>query len=95
MDAELRRLEYEPLMTISKDFWVPTPEEMVELEAETNSTRRGFLERRMMAQWASLQAMRNAEIQARIDAIKKERDDIIAKGNEMTRKNVITSLMGK
>jgi hypothetical protein len=44
LDAELRRLEYEPLMTISKDFWVPTLDEMVELEAETNSTRRGFLE---------------------------------------------------
>jgi hypothetical protein len=49
----------------------------------------------MMAQWASLQAMRNAEIQARNDAVKKERDEIIAKGNEITRKNMITSLMGK
>jgi hypothetical protein len=49
----------------------------------------------MMAQWASLQAMRNAEIQAWNDAMKKERDEIIAKGNEMTRKNIITSLMGK
>jgi hypothetical protein len=44
LDAKLRHLEYEPLMTISKDFWAPTPDEMVELEAETNSTRRGFLE---------------------------------------------------
>jgi hypothetical protein len=44
LDVELRHLEYEPLMTISKDFWVPTPDEMVELEAETKSTRRGFLE---------------------------------------------------
>jgi hypothetical protein len=46
------------------------------------------MECRMMAQWASLQAMRNAEIQARNDAVKKERDEIIAKGNEMTQKTL-------
>jgi hypothetical protein len=74
---------------------VSTAEEILELEAETNSVRRGYLERRMMATWATRQAGRNAEIQANNDAIKKQRDEIIAKGNEVARKNMITSLMGK
>jgi hypothetical protein len=95
LDKELRKLEYQPLLTISKDFWVPTAEEILALEAETNSVRRGYLERRMMATWATRQAGRNAEIQANNDAIKKQRDEIIAKGNEAARKNMITSLMGK
>jgi hypothetical protein len=55
-NKELRKLEYQPLLTISKDFWVPTAQEIEELEAETNSVRRGYLERRMMATWATRQA---------------------------------------
>jgi hypothetical protein len=53
------------------------------------------MERRMMAEWAEAQAALNAEIQAENDAIKKQRDEIIAKGNETTRKNTITKLMGQ
>jgi hypothetical protein len=95
LDKELNKLEYQPLLTISKDFWVPTAQELVELEVESNSTRRGYLERRMMAIWAAKQVERNAEIQANNDANKKQRDEIIAKGNETARENMITTLMGE
>jgi hypothetical protein len=49
----------------------------------------------MAAEWAERQAAQNAEIQAENDTIKKQRDKIIAKGNETTRKNTITKLMGQ
>jgi hypothetical protein len=49
----------------------------------------------MMATWATRQAGRNAEIQASNDSIKKQRDEIITKGNEAARKNMIMNLMGK
>ncbi len=78
-----------------KDFWVPSTQQLAELEAENNATRRGYLERRMMVEWAEEQARHNAEIQALNDSIKKQSDEIIAKGNEMTQKNTITQLMGK
>ncbi len=48
-----------------------------------------------MAEWAEAQATLNTEIQAENDAIKKQRDEIIVKGNETTRKNTITKLMGQ
>ena len=48
-----------------------------------------------MAQWAEKQAKVNATIKATNDTIKKQRDEIIAKGNESTRKNMITKLMGQ
>jgi hypothetical protein len=95
MTAELKKLEYKPLVTISKDFWVPSARQITELEAETNTTRRGDMERRMMAEWAEAQVALNAEIQAENDAIKKQRVEIIDKGNETTRKNTITKLMGQ
>jgi hypothetical protein len=95
MAAALEHLEYQPLVTISKDFWVPTARQATELEAETNTTRRGYMERRMMAEWAEVQATKNAAIQAENDSIKKQRDEIIAKGNDAARKNTITKLMGQ
>ena len=49
LEKELSGLGYQPLVTISKDFWVPTARQLTELEAETNVTRRGYIERRMMA----------------------------------------------
>jgi hypothetical protein len=49
----------------------------------------------MMAEWAERQAAINAEIQANNDAIKKQRDEIIAKGSDTARKNIITKLMGQ
>jgi hypothetical protein len=95
MEDELQDLEYQPLVTISKEFWVLSVEQLMQLEAKTNDVRRGYMERRMMAQWAEEQAKMNATIKATNDMIKKQRDEIIAKGNESTRTNMITKLMGK
>jgi hypothetical protein len=49
----------------------------------------------MMAEWAGAQALKNTEIQAKNDAIKKQCDRIIPKGNKVARKNNITKLMGQ
>ncbi len=56
MAAALQNLEYQPLLTISKDFWVPTRSQIIKLDAEMNTTRKGYMERRMMAEWAQEQA---------------------------------------
>jgi hypothetical protein len=53
------------------------------------------MERGMMAEWAEKQAKINATIKATNDTIKKQRDEIIARGNESTRKSTITKLMGQ
>jgi len=95
LEEELMGLEYEPLVTISKEFWVPTDDQLELLEDEPNDVRRGYMERSMMAEWAEAQAKINATIKATNDTIKKQRDEIIAKGNESTRKNVITKLIGQ
>jgi hypothetical protein len=52
------------------------------------------MERRMMAEWAEEQSKINVIIKATNNTIKKQRDEIIVKGNESTRKNTITKLMG-
>jgi hypothetical protein len=62
---------------------------------ETNATRRGYLERGMMAEWAEAQATRNAEIQANNNGVKKQRDEINISGNDIARCNMITKLMGQ
>jgi hypothetical protein len=49
----------------------------------------------MMAEWAERQANANAIIKAMNNTIKKQRDEISAQGNETTRKNTITKLMGQ
>ncbi len=36
LEAELQGLEYQPMVTILKEFWVPTRMQLRELEAETN-----------------------------------------------------------
>jgi hypothetical protein len=95
MEDELRDLEYQPLATILKEFWVPSVDQLMQLEAETNDVRRGHMERQMMAQCAEEQAKVNATIKATNDTIKKQRDKIIAKGHESTSKNMITKLMGQ
>jgi hypothetical protein len=95
LEEELKGLEYQPLVTISKEFWLPTTVQLALLEKESNDVRRGYMERSMMAEWAEAQAKINATIKATNDTIKKQRDEIIAKGNELTRKNVITKMMGQ
>lgn len=49
----------------------------------------------MVVEWAEAQAAQNAKIQANNDAVKKQRDEIIAKGKVVTRRNTITKLMGQ
>ena len=95
LEEELKQLEYIPLIMISKDFWVPTEDQINDLTAQADPTLRGYTERRMMADWAVEQAKKNAEIKAKNDTIKKQRDEIVVKGNQAARKNVITGLMGK
>jgi hypothetical protein len=56
MDAELATLTNEPILPISKDYWVPTAAEIALLAAETNEVRRGYLERQMFSAWATIQA---------------------------------------
>jgi hypothetical protein len=80
---------------ISKDFWVPTANQVNDLAAQTDPMLHGYMEQRMMADWAEEQAKTNVEIKAKNDAIKKQCNKIVAKGNEAARKNVITGLMGK
>jgi predicted nucleic acid-binding Zn-ribbon protein len=95
LEAELQSLEYQPMVTILKEFSIPTREGLRELEAETNDVRRSYKERRTMAEWADEQAKINATIKATNDTIKKQRNEIIARGNETTHKNTITKLMGQ
>ncbi len=45
MDAELAALQNEPLLPISKDYWVPTAAEIALLAAETDKVRRGYMEK--------------------------------------------------
>jgi len=72
LEDELRGLEYQPLVTISKEFRVPSAAQLLILEAEASNVRRGYLERSMMAQWAEEQAKLNATIKATNDTIKKK-----------------------
>jgi len=87
LEDELRGLEYQPLVTISKEFRVPSAAQLLILEAEASNVRRGYLERSMMAQWAEEQAKLNATIKATNDTIKKQRDEIITKGNDATQEH--------
>jgi hypothetical protein len=49
----------------------------------------------MMAEWVEEQAKINAAIKAMNNTIKKQCDEIIARGNESTRKNTINKFMGQ
>ena len=53
MEAELASLQNEPLLPISKDYWIPAPTEIAMLAAEVDKVRRGYLERHMLTQWAT------------------------------------------
>jgi hypothetical protein len=59
LDQEMCGLDYLPLVTISKDFWVPTACQLTELEAESNATGHGYIKRRMMVEWAEQPANLN------------------------------------
>ncbi len=81
------------LASISKEFRVPSAEEHVRLKAEQDPTEREYVEREMMAEWAKKEEIKNANIWAQNDAIKKQRDEIIAQGNLTARQNKMTSLI--
>jgi hypothetical protein len=72
LEEELKNLEYLPMVTISKDFWVLTTEQIRELAAQTDTTLHGYMERCMMADWADEQAKKNSEIKAMNNTIKKQ-----------------------
>ena len=93
MDAELTLLQNEPLLPISKDYWIPEVSQIALLTAEADETRRGYLERRMFGQWATTQATINADIKTRNENKKKQRDEIISRGGE-ARKTTISTIIG-
>lgn len=90
LEDELQGLEYQPLVTISKELWVPMAAQLSVLENELNDISRGYMECRMMAEWAEGQAKINVIIKAMNDTIKQQHDEIIVEGNELTCKNMIT-----
>jgi hypothetical protein len=51
-DEALKGLEYQPLVTISKEFWVPADEQLEELKEEPSDVQRSYMEHGMMAEWA-------------------------------------------
>ena len=62
MEAELALLQNEPLLPIPKDYWILAPTEIAMLAAEVDKVRRGYLEHRMLTQWATTHAVVNAKI---------------------------------
>ena len=52
LDKELKGLEYQSLVTVSKEFRVPTDEQKEELEEEPSDVQRSYMERGMMAKLA-------------------------------------------
>ncbi len=83
LDQALKNLKYQLLVMISKDFWHPTARQITELEAESNTTRRGYFEHRIMAKWTETQAEHSAEIQSQNDSIKKQRGEIILEATKL------------
>jgi hypothetical protein len=69
---EVAGLDYHPLVTISKEFWVPVDKQLESLEEEQNNVCRSYMERGMMAKWAEEQAKINAMIKATTNTIKKQ-----------------------
>ncbi len=78
-------MQNEPLLPISKDYWVPTAAEIALLAAKTNYIHRSYMEKRMFGAWATTQATINADIKTRNENKKKQRDEIISRGGD-TRK---------
>ena len=82
MEAELARLEYQAVLNVTKDSWVPTVEEIVELSNMTNDVLRGYRERALFALWTERRGVENAIIRTQNDNLKKMRDEIIGRGGE-------------
>ena len=93
MDKELASLTNEPVLPISKDYWVPSATEIALLAAEPSDVRRGYLERQLSSTWATIQAQNNADIKTRNENKKKKRDEIISRGGD-ARKTTINTIIG-
>jgi hypothetical protein len=93
MDKELAALTNEPILPISKDYWVPSATEIALLAAESSDVRRGYLERQLFSTWATIQAQNNADIKTRNENKKKQRDEIISHGGD-ARKTTINTIIG-
>jgi hypothetical protein len=78
MEDELARLEYQAMLPVTKDHWVPSAEEITELSAITNDVLRGYQERTLFALWAERRSAENALIKTQNDNLKKMRDEIIS-----------------
>ena len=94
IEDELKVLQYEPEIPITRDYWTPDPDEIALLTKEPDATKRGYLEKSMFASWAKEQLIANAEIKTKNDNLKKMRDEIIARGGE-ARKTMISTIIGK
>ena len=94
IEDELKVLQYEPEIPITKDYWTPDAGELTLLTQEPDATTRGYLEKSMFADWAKKQLILNAEIKTKNDNLKKMRDEIIARGGE-ARKTMISTIIGK
>jgi len=94
IEDELKVLQYEPEIPITKDYWTPDADEVALLTKEADATARGYLEKSMFASWARKQLILNAEIKTKNDNLKKMRDEIIARGGE-ARKTMISTIIGK
>jgi hypothetical protein len=93
MDAELAMLQNEPILPISKDYWILTGDEIAMLAAEANDICRGYLERGMFSQLATNQANVNVDIKTWNENKKKQQEEIISHGGEAW-KTIISTILG-
>ncbi len=92
MDDLLQQLENEPLLPLTKDYWIPTDDQIDKLVKETDVVKRDYLKCCMFRLWAVAQAEANAAIKTQNENRKKQRDEIISKRGE-ARKAMISTLI--
>ena len=76
IEDELKVLQYEPEIPITKDYWTLDADEVALLTKEADATARGYLEKSMFADWAKKQLIMNAEIKTKNDNLKKMRSEL-------------------
>ncbi len=59
MEDELAKLEYQAVLPVTKDHWVPTAEEVAELSAMTKDVLCRYRERALFALWAERRSVEN------------------------------------
>lgn len=93
MEKQLPDVENRPLLLVSKDYRVPTSEEIALLVAEKDELKRKYLERYFFGMMAMSQAMINAAVKTQNENKKKQRDEIISKDGD-ARKTMISTIFG-